>query len=96
MLEREVENYLKRVVESTKKCKVFKFISPGHAGVPDRIILCEGGRIYFVELKRPGAKPRPLQKYVFSIFEKYGFPVFVIDSKSSVDKFVKEVLFANE
>lgn len=96
MIEKEVESYLKKKVESTKKCCIFKFVSPGHAGVPDRIILCEGGKIYFVELKRPRAKPRPLQRYMFSIFEKYGFPVFVIDSKSSVDRFVKEVLLANE
>ena len=30
-----------------------KWICPGWAGVPDRIVLLPGGRVIFVELKRP-------------------------------------------
>jgi hypothetical protein len=39
-----------------------KFVSPGHAGVPDRILILPGGSVWFLEFKRPGAKLGPLQE----------------------------------
>ena len=39
-----------------------KFSSPYHRGVPDRIVLMPGGRMYFVELKTTGKKPTLLQQ----------------------------------
>lgn len=37
-----------------------KFVSPGMAGMPDRLVLLPGSRLAFVEVKAPGKKPRPL------------------------------------
>jgi len=38
-----------------------KFVSPGHAGVPDRLVI--GPRcMLFIELKSPGKKPTPIQE----------------------------------
>ena len=37
-----------------------KFVSPGFAGVPDRLVLIPDGKIGFVEVKAPGQHPRPL------------------------------------
>ena len=34
----------------------YKFVSPGNAGVPDRVVILQGGKSGFVELKRPGEK----------------------------------------
>ncbi len=39
----------------------YKFVSPAHRGVPDRII-CGRGKTMFIELKRRGQKPTPLQE----------------------------------
>lgn len=39
----------------------YKFASPSHRGVPDRIIM-SGGKVMFVELKRPGNTPTRLQE----------------------------------
>lgn len=39
-----------------------KFVSPGLDGVPDRLVLFQGGVSAFVELKAPGRKMRPLQE----------------------------------
>lgn len=89
MLEKEIEKQFIRKVEATNKCKCFKFVSPGNAGVPDRIVLQKGGYIYFAELKRKGQKPRPLQVHVFKVMEKYNFPVYIIDSIPAIDKFVE-------
>ena len=34
--------------------KAYKWVSPGAPGVPDRIAILTGGRIIFIEVKRPG------------------------------------------
>jgi hypothetical protein len=39
----------------------YKFVSPSSRGVPDRIVICPGGGILFLELKQPGSKPTALQ-----------------------------------
>lgn len=51
-LERDIEQKLRRGVEA-QGGKCLKWVCPGWSGVPDRIILLPGGRIYFVETKRP-------------------------------------------
>lgn len=34
--------------------KAYKWVSPGNPGVPDRICILPGGRVVFIEMKRPG------------------------------------------
>ena len=53
----------RKVVEFCREYKLltYKFSSPAHRGVPDRIILYRG-RALFLELKRPGKKPTKLQE----------------------------------
>lgn len=41
----------------------FKFSSPAHRGVPDRIIIGKG-RVMFLELKKKGKRPTALQEHV--------------------------------
>lgn len=50
--ERKVEQALKRMVEQHGGV-CLKWVCPGWAGVPDRIILLPGGRVIFAEVKRP-------------------------------------------
>lgn len=50
-LEKDVEKALGRMV-GRHGGMCLKWVCPGWAGVPDRIILLPGGRIMFVELKR--------------------------------------------
>jgi hypothetical protein len=33
----------------------------------------------FIEFKRPGAKPEPLQAHVHGVLKEYGFKVYVVD-----------------
>ena len=65
-----------------------KFVSPGMAGVPDRLLLFPGGKAVFVETKAPGKKPRPLQVHRHEQLRALGFRVFVIDEM----KQIREVL----
>lgn len=51
-LERDIERKLRLLVEKYGG-KCLKWVCPGWVGVPDRIILLPGGRIHFVETKRP-------------------------------------------
>lgn len=59
MLERDIE---RRVVEYCRRegLACYKFSSPAHRGVPDRLIVGRG-TVMFLELKRPGQKPTALQ-----------------------------------
>lgn len=83
MLEKSVEQFFKNQVK--QRCPdalCLKFVSPGFAGVPDRIVLLPGGRVIFAELKRPGKTPRKLQTYVHGLLRRLGFTVFAcVDTK---------------
>jgi hypothetical protein len=60
MREKDIESYLRDQVKKIKGI-AYKFESPGNSGVPDRLVLLPDGKIYFVELKAPGKKPRPFR-----------------------------------
>jgi hypothetical protein len=50
LLERDIERYLvRRTIEHGGVA--YKWVSPGRAGVADRIVLLPGGKVWFVELK---------------------------------------------
>ena len=55
------------------------------SGVPDRIVFLPGGRIMFVELKRPGQVPTALQSRIHGMLTKLGADVRVVDSLEGVD-----------
>lgn len=90
MREKVVEEYLRDEVRSAGG-RAYKFVSPGNAGVPDRMVLLPGGRVIFVELKAPGKKPTALQMAQRRKIEKLGFEVVVIDSKEGVNGFIRDV-----
>lgn len=90
MREKDIEIYLRDEVRKAGG-KAYKFESPGNDGVPDRLVIFPGNRIYFVELKAPGKKPRPLQIKQMRDLASFGCDVRVIDSIELVDQFLKEV-----
>ena len=62
-LERDIERALVSMVKR-RGGLCLKWVCPGFAGVPDRIILMPGGHVIFVETKRPkGGKVAPLQEW---------------------------------
>lgn len=68
-----------------------KFVSPGLDGVPDRIVLMPGGKIVFIELKKPGEMMRPLQEKRKRQLEELGFLVFCIDDKDMIEVILNEI-----
>lgn len=72
-LEKDIEKALGRMV-GRRGGRCLKWVCPGWAGVPDRIILLPGGRIVFVELKRPkGGDVSALQQKWAEWLTKLGF-----------------------
>lgn len=90
MKEAIIERRLKREVEKIHGLAL-KFTSPGWNGAPDRIVLLPGGRIFFVEMKAPGKKARPLQEKRLQQLRDLGFDAQVIDSIEGVDCFVAQL-----
>ena len=68
-----------------------KFVSPGLAGVPDRLVLLPGGRIAFIELKAEGKTLRPLQVRRKKQLEVLGFSVYCIDRPEQIGGILDEI-----
>ena len=83
MRERDLERYTTMFIKSHGGLAL-KFISPGYAGVPDRLVLMPGGKMCFMELKAPGRKPRPLQVRRIKQLRALGFKVYVVDGKEEI------------
>jgi hypothetical protein len=84
MQEKEIENYLiKRTRTAGGMC--LKLAPVSAVGLPDRICLLPKRIVFFVELKRPNAKPRAIQEKRISELREMGFTVLVIDRKEQVD-----------
>lgn len=90
MQEANVEKYLIRYVKD-KGGLCLKFISASMRGLPDRIVILPQGKIFFVELKAKGKKPRPEQTRVHKLFSSLGVKVYTADSKEKVRSVVDEV-----
>ncbi|MEN6350982.1 MAG: VRR-NUC domain-containing protein [Syntrophomonas sp.] len=71
-----------------------KFISPGMAGVPDRLILLPGGKIAFVEVKAPGKRLRLLQVKRKRQLEALGFLVYCLDDVAMIGEILDEICTA--
>lgn len=90
MRECEIERKLVSVVKSRGGiCP--KFVSPGFDGMPDRVVLLPHGKIGFVEVKRLGEQPRPLQTARHRILRKLGFLVFVLDREEQIGGMIDEI-----
>ena len=92
MLEKEIERYFVKKAKQ-RKCLCYKFVSPGNAGVPDRIIITPWGETVYVELKTPTTDLRPLQRSVHERIRHQNAMVFTLHDRDEVDQFF-EVIFS--
>ena len=90
MLEKEVERKLCKRVKDRGGI-AFKFVSPGHAGVPDRLVLLPGAHIGFVEVKAPDKQPTKLQAAYHQKIKKLGFKVYVLDNPNQIGGILDDI-----
>lgn len=88
--EKQVEAYLVDRVKMQGGI-AYKFISPGHAGVPDRLVVMPGMAPVFVELKTLYGGLSPLQKKEVQRLEMLGQSVEVAHSCEEVDEILWKV-----
>ena len=86
MLEKAVEAYFRKAVEA-RGGVAFKFVSPSHRGVSDRIV-CLQGQTWFVELKRPGGRLSPLQRVFAAEMERLGQRYACLSSREEIDEWL--------
>ena len=83
--EKDLERTFSEKLNRTKKVWVIKLLSTFIKGLPDRMILCQGGYVGFAEIKTTGEKPTKIQTYIHEKLRALGFMVFVIDDLESRD-----------
>lgn len=93
MRERYLEQKLIKAVRRSGGMAL-KLVSPGLNGVPDRMLLFNGGKAAFVEVKAQGQKPRPLQIRRIEQLRRLGFSVFVINEDEQIGGMIDEICSA--
>jgi hypothetical protein len=87
MKESEVEQYFKWRVERAGG-KSYKFTSPSHRGVADRIACLPNGATWFVELKTKGGRLSELQKIFAADMAKLNQNYTTLWTKEQVDAYI--------
>ena len=86
-LESDIERRLVELIkEHGGRCLKLKLASG--RGFPDRTILLPGGRIIFVELKKPGGVVSRHQRDWHGVLRLLGFKVYVIDSIEDAEHYL--------
>jgi hypothetical protein len=66
----------------------YKFTSPAHRGVADRVVCLPDGSTWFVELKAPGGRLSELQKVFAADMARMNQKYTCLWSKEQVDDFI--------
>lgn len=92
--ERVIETYLRDACKA-RNVLCLKFTSPGTRGVPDRVLIgldADGEPVtLWVEVKRPGGRPRASQLHAMAEMSRHGARVAVVDTRAGVDELLDEV-----
>lgn len=88
MLEKDVEKIL--VAEVAKAGgRAYKWVSPGNAGVPDRIVILPGRTPVFVELKTDKGRLTALQESQLERLRKLGQQACVVHGPRGLAEFFR-------
>ena len=88
-MEKHIERYLVQRVKALGGV-AYKFSSPSHRGVSDRVV-CLPGQTWFVELKQAGGKLSALQVLFANEMERLGQRYVCLWSKEDVDEWLSKI-----
>jgi hypothetical protein len=87
--EKDTEAFLRDEVKALGG-RSYKWVSPGCAGVPDRIVILPNGRIFFVELKSEGKTSSARQRKRQAGLRALGCTVYAdVDTKEKVREIIE-------
>lgn len=92
VLEKEIEHALVEGVRALSGL-CLKWVCPGWAGVPDRIVLLPGGQIRFVELKRPGGGVMERQLWWQRRLRGLGFDCRLLKKRADVEALLADLKY---
>ena len=90
MTERQIEKWLGNQVKALG-CLYYKFISPGTAGVPDRLIILPCGLVIFTELKAENGKLSASQERCLSVLKDHSCDAIVIRGMAEAESLVRDI-----
>ena len=88
--ERDIEGKLVHEVQA-RGGLCLKLDSSTKKGVQDRMLLLPQGRVFFVELKKPGGRVSVLQKIRQTQLKRLGFDTRVVRNTAEVDNLIAEI-----
>ena len=88
-LESSIERACRQRAED-RGCLLLKLTS--RVGDPDRLLVAVGGRVAFVEFKRPGLALEAIQAYRAKALAELGLAVYRIDRVSQFDNLLQDIL----
>lgn len=88
VLESRLEADLYRRVRGVLGGIILK-LAPTARGIPDRLVVLPGGRVYLVELKTNLGRLSPTQQFWHAKFAKVGLPVHVIYGADQLREWVR-------
>jgi hypothetical protein len=68
----------------------YKFTSPAHRGVADRVVCLPDGQTWFVELKAPGGRLSELQKIFAEDMARMNQRYYCLWSKEHVEEWLND------
>jgi hypothetical protein len=89
MRESTIEKYFVAQVKALGGV-AYKFTSPAHRGVADRVACLPDGSTWFVELKAPGGRLSPLQKHFQSEMARMNQTYACLWSKEHVEEWIND------
>ena len=89
MTESRIEKKFTRELKALG-CLVYKFVSPGNAGVPDRLVIYPDGTVAFIELKTEQGKASPAQEYQITKLRRQGVPCHILHGIGEVEEYLMD------
>lgn len=87
--EKLLERKLSREVERLGGWSI-KILAVHINGLPDRICLLPGGRLFFAEIKTTKQKTTRIQNFIIAKIIKLGFRVEIIDNSETIKDILKD------